>query len=152
MENAFQTSNISIIKHHKPKQGSKRQLLALQLISQGSKPGEAMQKAGYSKWASRNPGKNLLRKPVVVDIVDRLKLQLTDVGITTTYLAGKFKQWLESDDEAIQLQAYDRAGKILGINVKPEDSNIRRKLTIEEYISGESSDMIEVEENSIECA
>ena len=147
MNNAFETSGIIKIKHRKPKQGSKKQLLALQLISQGQKPGEAMTNAGYSISASRNPKQNLLSKPVVVDIVDRLKLQLTDVGITTSYLANKFKQWLESEDETIQLQAYDRAGKILGITPKNESKDIRRKLTIEEYISGDSSDSESVSDN-----
>lgn len=124
--------------------------MALELIAKGMKPGKAMLEAGYSKSASSAPTRSLLSKPSVQSVVDKMQIAVLGKGITVSYLAGKFAEWLESTstdrdgtptpNHDIQMKAYDRIKDILGIAPAPNDlKGIKRKMTIEEYISKEDN-------------
>lgn len=120
------------------------QVRALQYINQGMSKRAAMIKAGYSKSSAINPGKVLMNKKGVKNILISMAGELNDAGLTTEYMVAKFKEWLEAEkssesgkspDYEIQLKAYKEWKKVMdeqaGDTLKP---GVKRKLTIEEFI------------------
>lgn len=111
------------------------QLKALTLHAQGLTKTEAVKKAGYSKSVQNVPSQ-VFTGTAIVSAVDRFKLQLKDVGLTTEYWATKFKQWSEHPDPKTQQEAYKLYREIALANEikKPEDS-IKRTVTLTEYLN-----------------
>lgn len=126
------------------KKATSKQLIALQLINQGMNKRQAMLKAGYSKGSADNPKENLMQSQAITSIVDKFQMQLADEGITTAYLAGKFKEWLDAQmkgnpDYHTQLEAAKMLKDIYNITPKDkeEDKGLksRKTYTLEEFIS-----------------
>lgn len=119
------------------KSPSKKAITAIQLVNQGMTPTQAMLKAGYSKSTARNPKNNLLTKPSVVSIIDTMKTTLQDKNITGVYLASKLAEFATSDNPKVFAMAYDRIGKILGI--EPSQGDLAktpvRQVTFTEWVS-----------------
>lgn len=126
-----------------------RQIRALQYKNQGMSTRQAMIKAGYSKNSSGQPGRLLYGTGGVKQILDSMAGELNDAGLTTKYMVGKFKEWMEAEkvhtshtepdrtvpDYDVQLKAYDRWEKVM----TPKDiggGKVKRKLTIEEFVTG----------------
>ena len=57
-----------------------KQMKAMALISNGVKPYKAMRQAGYSYGTSKNPKENLLSKPQVAPIIDKVRRELKKKG------------------------------------------------------------------------
>lgn len=141
-----------------------KQIKALQFINQGDSPRKAMIKAGYSmSGAAAHPGRDLYNRPGVKRMISNMAGELADEGLTMKYMVGKFKQWLEATkttnsftqpdknipDYKVQLEAYKEWKKIMdqyeqGLN--PQGGQLSRKLTIEEFITGEASPVTGKEE------
>lgn len=119
---------------------SKKQVVALQLVSNGYNPTDAMLKAGYSKSTSRNPKKNLLSKPQVLSIIDQMNLVLKDKGINGMYLGEKLAEFAQSDNPKTFFSAYDRISKLVGIESqgKQSDPQIKRTVTFTEFVQDDS--------------
>ncbi len=123
---------------------TKRQLTALQLINKGMKPTKAMRAAGYSESAARNPKQALLDSTALSALVDDLKLELENAGLTKAYIAQKIYRLTnankeDEDDYKIQLGALQLATKIHQEAKKPQEGQISRKIELTEYILGDKS-------------
>ncbi len=142
------TSRVSKAKSIRVKPTTK-QILTLKYINEGLNKRQAQIKAGYSvKNATHNTGRTL-RSKSIKQVLDNMKGELVDAGLTTTYMVNKFKEWLEAQkihgsmtehdrevpDYKIQLDAYKAWKEIM----QPDDGPVgavKRKLTIEEYFLG----------------
>ncbi len=116
---------------------SVRQIKTLQLISQGLSKRQAMIKSGYSV-SSANQAKHIFDKKTMQSLIQSYNGLFEKQGITPEFIAAKFVEWFNSPDEKIQLQAYDRYEKIVGIN--HENNNppgIKRTISIEEFVFGQ---------------
>lgn len=116
---------------------SQKQKLATQLLSQGFTARQAMIKAGYSKGTAGNPKKNLLSKPQVLTIVERIDYTLNQRGITPEYLGNKLADLAESDNAKTFIMGYDRIAKIKKIDQQPNQEPIKRQITLTEYLHTE---------------
>lgn len=145
-------------KHHK--KASSKQITALTLINQGMSKRQAMLKAGYAPSVANTP-KVLMESQAVTSILDQFHLQLKDEGLTTTYLAKKFMEWVDAGTyvfdkqgnlmidpttkEAIRINDYKtqiKAGEMLkqtyGLDPtqhKAKDEGLTRRVTLEEFVS-----------------
>ena len=126
-----------------------KQIKTLQLVNQGYSVRRAMKEAGYS-LGSLNKSHILFKKsPTVQRMMKDLNHKLYEKGYTTEFLADKFMEWINAEkpfsshteadkmipDYDIQLKAYDRAKEIM--NPEEQTKGIKRKLTLEEFITGE---------------
>ncbi len=132
-------------KHRKP---TLKQVLAMKFINEGFSKRQAMIKAGYSPSTAENPKGKLFSRKGTQRLIDTLKSEMVNQGIVPEFVARKFTQWFDAkkidhshtgpdkevEDYNIQMEAYDRWQKIMGI--EETDPKIRRKLTIEEFIDG----------------
>lgn len=130
---------------------TQKQLTALQLIAQGTVPRQAMLKAGYSQAAATQPSKVLYRSNAVISVMDNVRMQLKNQGLTTSYLVGKYKQLLESPEEKIQLEAVRDVSKLWGLNESKTKDQPTRRITLEEYLDGKdnSKSNVLVDDSSI---
>lgn len=141
---------------------TQKQITAIQLINNGMSPRKAMLKAGYSKESAGHPTKRLLQSQGVQTLIDKFHFELKDQGITTAYLAKKYAEWLDATDvvtgafgpikdkdtgEVITRPNYRtqlEAGKMLKeiFNITPskkETEGLKKRVTFEEFVLGESS-------------
>ena len=126
---------------------SVKQIKTLQLINQGYTTHRAMKEAGYSQSSLKQSYK-FKKSPIVRNAIAGLSAELVGQGLTKEFLAAKFMEWINAEkpfsshtepdkmipDYDIQLKAYDRAKDIL---VPQADKGVKRKLTIEEFVTGE---------------
>lgn len=105
-----------------------------------------MIEAGYSKYTAKAPANNLMNKRGVQSILESMKSELADAGLTGKYWAGKFKEWAEAQklgkfgkeaDYETQVKAFDRWEKRMGELHEGDGKNLRRKVTFEEFVTGE---------------
>lgn len=122
------------------KQASKKQMIAIALHSQGLSKADSMRKAGYSPKSLQKPSQ-VFTSQAIVTAVDKLKLELKDIGLTTEYIAYKLKELLEADkldkqDYNIQLKALDMLKQILIDQElkQPINTNITKTITLTEYL------------------
>ena len=149
-----------------------KQIRAIQYKNQGMTTRAAMLKAGYSLSAAANPGRDLLSKPAVKQLVSTMWGELQDAGLTTSAMIEKFKEWInaqktvsalvvngkgdgelgvagskstdfvEVPDYKTQLEAYKEWKKIADQETQSNTTGkpVKRKLTIEEYVTGDNSE------------
>lgn len=141
----------------KDRKPTKKQTTALQLINNGLSPRQAMLKAGYSEEAANHP-KRLFKSQGVQALIDKFQFELSDVGVTTNYLAKKYAEWLDAtkkqsvkvsvDDkgrpifELVDMPDYNvqiEAGKMLKevFNLKPDtkkNEGLAKRVTFEEFV------------------
>lgn len=140
-----------VLEPREPKRRNRRpsplQIKALQLVQQGMSKRKAMLQAGYS-LSSANNSQKLMRARGVKNALESMRTYLEQEGINQERLAKKLNQFLEQkkidhshtepdmlvDDTDTQRFAWDRAHKIVNPDTPPE--GLKRKLTIEEFITG----------------
>lgn len=121
------------------KQASQKQLVAIQLVSQGMSKSEAMRKAGYSEKTVNTP-KQVFTSQAIVTAVDKFKLELKDKGLTTDYMAAKIQEWMDAQDSKgnpdylIQQNAYKFLKEILIDQEVKDKQPIKKTLTLTEYL------------------
>jgi hypothetical protein len=122
-----------------------KQIRAIQLINQGYSKHKAMIMAGYSKYVAEAPTNNLMSKRGVKAILESMKTELIDAGLTSKYMVNKFKEWLEAQqlrtsltepdkmvpDYKTQLTAYKEWKEVMG---PVSQKGIKRRVTFEEWI------------------
>lgn len=125
---------------------SLKQIKTVQLINQGYSTHRAMKEAGYSQSSLKQSYK-FKKSPVVQNLMINLGKKLRDKGFTSEYLADKFMEWMEAEkvtkygkdkDYDTQIKAYREAKEIF----KPQEAmskGVKRKLTIEEFVTGEEN-------------
>ena len=135
-----------------------KQIKALQYMNQGMSKRQALIKAGYSESVYSHPQKAFMQKKGVRQIIDTMVGELNDAGLTTAYMVNKFKEWMESQqsvvtkggqvieigpDHQLQLAAYREWKKIID-QEKGDNPNgkVKRKMTIEEFVTGEEQEVI----------
>jgi len=133
---------------------SLKQIKALQLINQGYSKHRAMLEAGYSEGSSRHPKVNLMNSKAVASVLESMKSELVDSGLTGKYMAKKFQEWLEAKkivtspteedkvlpDYDVQIKAYDRWEKRMG-EPSGGGNGLKRKVTFEEFVTGEEKEI-----------
>lgn len=133
---------------------SLKQIKTMQLVSQGYTLHRAMKEAGYSQ-SSLKQGWKWKKSPVVQNMMLGLAGKLRDKGFTTDLIADKFIEWINAEkvtkfgtdkDYDTQIKAYDRAKEIL--NPTTEGKGIKRKLTIEEFVTGDETPIEGGEQNA----
>jgi hypothetical protein len=111
-----------------------------------------MIKAGYTVTSASHPKQALMQKPAVRKILSDMKEELQDAGLTSIAMVDKFKEWLYAEkvqssmtepdklvpDYKTQLAAYDRWKAIMDKDIEGENGTVKRKLTIEEFVTGEN--------------
>src|SRR5258708_14965648 len=127
-----------------------KQIKALQLVNQGYSKQRAMLEAGYSKNVAKVGGR-LLKGRAVLAILESMKKELVDSGLTSKYMALKFKEWMEAQktvtshtepdrevpDYDTQIKAYDRWEKVINHDQENQTKGYKRKVTFEEFVGGE---------------
>lgn len=137
----------------KKKTATLKQVTALKLINEGVGEVESMKRAGYAESTARNPKTNLLKAQAITNIVEKFIIQLKDENITTAYLAKKYKEWLDAQEEVTvgkgenaytfkrpdyvtQLQAGKLIKEVFNLTPTKEDAaNLSRRVTLEEYLN-----------------
>lgn len=133
-------------KRHRRRSPTIKQIRAIQLINQGYSKHRAMLEAGYSKYVAENPKGNLMHKKGVQTLLESMKSELIDAGLTTTYMVNKFKEWLEAQqiktsltepdkvvpDYKTQLTAYKEWKEVM----KPNEGGkgLKRRITFEDFV------------------
>lgn len=126
------------------KQATQKQLVAIQLVSQGLTKSEAMRKAGYSEKTINTP-KQVFTSQAIVTAVDKFKLELKDKGLTTDYMAAKIQEWMDAQDSKgnpdylIQQNAYKFLKEILIDQDKENKGQVKKTLTLTEYLQPNDS-------------
>lgn len=130
-----------------------RQVLALKYINQGMSKRQAMLKAGYSPFVAATPGKRLMNSEGVAQLLGKMQGELQDAGLTSKYMALKFKEWIEAKkwmtshtepdrevpDYDTQIKAFDRWEKAMG-GISTQKGKVKRQLTVTEFIEGGDGD------------
>ena len=131
-----------------------KQIKALQFMNQGMSKRQALLKAGYSSEVASHPSKHFMKKKGVQSMLNTMAVELADAGLTTSYMVNKFKEWMEAQkvehspvapdrdvpDYSVQMRAYTEWKKILDSENSannPDGNQVRRRLTIEEFVNGE---------------
>lgn len=157
---------MDVIKHQRRRrrQATLRQIKAIKYLSEGMSKRAAMMKAGYAVTTAMHEAHKLTTSTAVEGLLDKLKDDLAQKGLTTDKIADKFVEWLDAQrtvgarvvvkreggelptaesrtddfievpDYDTQIKAYDRWKGIMDSGDK-KDKGIKRKLTIEEFIS-----------------
>ena len=130
---------------------SPQQIKAVQLVAQGYSASKALREAGYSKRTARLSTGMLKGRGFQVAL-ESMFTHLENAGINNEYMAGKYKEWLDAKktdhshtepdkevpDYEIQIKAakllHERQDKIIGLK---GGGGVKRKLTIEEFVTGE---------------
>lgn len=111
---------------------------------------KAMRKAGYSKDVAEHPKHNFWNKAGVKKLVSDIN---ESAGITTDYLGEKLKEFLEAKkkvishtgpdydvpDYDVQVKAWDRSKALFSEQLGGTAKGVKRKLTIEEFVSEEDN-------------
>lgn len=145
---AIHPNTLEAVKKKHRKQASKKQLTAIALHAQGLSKAEAARRAGYPPSVIHNPQK-IFTSQAITTVVDKFKLQLEDVGLTTEYIAIKLKDMLEASkksdkDYLTQLNALKMLKEILvDQDLKTKKEQPSRRVTIEEFIGTPSEDRSE---------
>lgn len=123
------------------RKATQKQLTAIQLIAKGMSARQAMLKAGYSSKVVNQPGRKLLRSQAITTIVDKVRFQLQDEGLTTAYIVKKMKELTEDPDSRIKLETIRDLRKLWGIDQQLGVLNPRpsRRITLEEFVGIEDS-------------
>lgn len=130
-----------------------RQIKALQYVNQGMSKRQAMKKAGYSKAVWNHNSSTLMKKQGVQQMLGSMQGKLTDAGLTTEYMAKKFKEWLEAQkihtshtepdrevpDYDTQIKAYDRWEKVIGVT-QGTKGKVKRQMTVTEFVMGDEGE------------
>lgn len=129
-----------------------KQIKALRYMNQGMSQLAAMKKAGYSKNSASKPSQEFWPTKGVQALISSMALELADSGLNTAFMVKKFKEWMDAkkyvgkngeevNDPATQMLAYDRWKKVMDEQApqKTDGGKIKRKMTIEEFITGEDS-------------
>lgn len=134
-----------------------KQIKTLQLVNQGMTVHRAMKEAGYKK-RTYEKSSEFMKSPVVKQMIMNMGKELRDKGLTEKFMAGKFEEWInakqkkneyvgkddsgkpmyeevENPDYDTQIKAYDRWDK--AVNPNQITPGTKRKLTIEEFVTGE---------------
>lgn len=118
-----------------------KQIKTLLYMNQGMSKHRAQLKAGYSKVGANKTKKSFFAKKGVKQMIVDMADQLADQGLTTQYMAVKFKQWLEAEtvqgipDTKNQIEAYKEWKKVMDERDTAEGGlKMKRKLTIEEFV------------------
>ncbi len=129
---------------------TQKQVDALRYRLQGHSKRQAMIKAGYSVKMAAQPSR-IFGSPVIKSLLDSMQEEFDKLGINKAYLAGKFKEWMEAKqtvftktgkivtevpDYDTQLKAFDRFKEVVDQENNPK-SKLARKITLEEFISGD---------------
>ncbi len=116
-------------------------MIAIQLKAQGMSKTEALRKAGYSESTVRTPQK-VFTSQAIMTAVDKFKLELKDAGLTTEYMASKFREWMEKGNVLEQQSAYKLYKEVVldqELKTKPEEGQLKRRVTLEEFIGSPNS-------------
>lgn len=114
---------------------TKKQTMAMDLITQGMSPTEAMRKAGYSKASTRIPKQVLLKSAGVTGILQVMQGQLLDSDINGIYLAERLAEFAKNNNPKVFFMAYDRIAKIVGIEPSAKDVQTpKRQVTFTEWV------------------
>lgn len=127
-----------------------KQIRTLQYLQQGMSRRQAMLKAGYAKNTAHVGKVNQFNG--FKQLVYRMPELLQKAGLTDDYMVDKFKEWLEATkmhtsptepdrnvpDYQVQLKAFDRWKELM--QPKLNNTTIKRKLTIEEYVLGDKTE------------
>lgn len=132
------------------------QIKALIYKNQGMSKYKAMLKAGYSNNLARKPNRDFYNLKGVKMMIESMASRIMDEGLTTEYMAIKFKEWMDAQkihtshtepdkhvpDYDTQLKAYDRWKKIMDNEAsgRPLEGGVKRKLTIEEFVTGKDGE------------
>ena len=116
--------------------------MTLTLVNQGVTPTEAMRKAGYAESTVRNPKQKLLRSNAVLDIVQQVKFELEDQGLTVQFLVQKYKQLIEAkktdpDNYEVQLKDVKEIMVLHGVDRETKRETPKRRITLEEFIAAD---------------
>ena len=136
-----------------------RQILLLKYVNSGMTKKAAMLKAGYSLQSADHGSTAVMKTRRMQAALAYLKNELVDAGLTTQYMAGKIKEWVDAkrempeiidrDDKGrpvydyvkvpdydTQIKGYDRWEKQMGLSEAGNQPTgpLKRKLTIEEFI------------------
>lgn len=126
------------------KRPSIRQVKALHNLSQGMSKRQALIQAGYSV-SSSNQAARVFDKKSMQNLLETYQGLFKEAGITPEFVVSKFSDWFNSENEEIQLKAFDRYEKIMGILGK-EDSRrdgLKRRLTVEDFVNGVDTEIEE---------
>ncbi len=118
-----------------------RQIKALHNLSKGMSKRQALFQAGYSV-SSSNQAIRVFNKKSMQNLLEKYQGLFEEAGITPEFVVNKFSDWFNSENEEIQLKAYDRYEKIMGI-VDKENSKqegFKRELSITEFVMGNNKD------------
>lgn len=148
-------------KYHK--KATTKQLTALKLMSETDpetgktySKRKAMLRAGYSKKMANNP-KSLMQSQAITSLVDKFQLELKDEGITTSYLAQKYAEWLNAQEPIrgiagvvrdpdtkeiimkplynIQIEAGKMLKEVFSLTPKKQtEEGLTRRMTLEEFV------------------
>lgn len=126
-----------------------RQIRTLQYMNQGMSKHAAQLKAGYKETTAEKPKRVFFARKGVQQMIVDMAEQLVNQGLTTQYMALKFKQWLEAEnnegnpDTKNQLEAYKEWKKVMDEHSGAEQGlKMKRKLTIEEFVLGRKTDEV----------
>lgn len=99
---------------------------------------QALLQAGYS-ISSSNQATRVFDKKSMQNLLETYQGLFKEAGITPEFVVGKFSDWFNSENEEIQLKAFDRYEKIMGILGKENSTqpSFKRRLTIEEFLNDE---------------
>lgn len=117
-----------------------KQIKALQYMNQGMSKRKAMIKAGYAVPTAQQPGRKFFSRQGVKQMILDMGTELVDQGLTTKYMALKFKQWMETEtggkpDTRVQIEAYREWKKVMDQREEAKSGlRMKRKLTIEEFV------------------
>lgn len=147
-------------KKYARKKPTLKQIQALQYINQGMSKRQAMLKAGYALDTAGHPDRTLMKADGVKMIGRSMYMELAQAGITSEFMIEKFKEWLNATkstnsftepdksvpDYAIQMKAYQEWKKIVDMydaENNPKNGQIKRTLTISEFVTGKEEGVIE---------
>lgn len=123
---------------------SVKQIKAIQLRNQGYSKRRAMIEAGYSINSANSHKDMVFKSRAALDIYESMKESLRSSKLNGDYMARKFEQWMDAqkddpDDYQIQLQAAKLYKEVMQ-PAKEVPSNLKRKVTFEEFIGVETKD------------
>lgn len=121
--------------HRKPTLKQKKALEYITVL--GLSKRQAMLKAGYSKGASKYPGKFLDGTQGVKDRIEKLDRILDSRGIDEFKMADIIEGLSLSSDPKDKIAAFDRWYRVVkDIQDKDGKGQLKRKITLEEYVDG----------------
>ena len=128
-----------------------RQIKAIRYINEGLSKRQAFIKAGYSDGYASSNIKNKLKKGSFVKVIMSMQNELQEAGLTSQYMVGKFREWMEATkahpsgadsdrkvpDYDVQLKAYKEWKNVMQ-PTEPKEGKVKRTMTVTEFITGEN--------------